>query len=176
MQPTRPTDASRKNENIFLENQYFSRESGCTESIFATLRQNIFANPPDILPGHSHTYTLLNFSRTFCRKLHRTATFCAVKRANKNVRVVIFFSTTSTHKNHKKLKANNLPINNVRVVHKSITTRTPIITKPLILSILHFISVRVITKNITTRTPNIAKPLISNTLHLTHVRVAFRSV
>lgn len=56
MQPTRSIYASRKNENIFLENQYFSRESGCPESIFATLRQNIFANPPDILPWHSHIH------------------------------------------------------------------------------------------------------------------------
>ncbi len=28
MRPARPLDASRKIENIFLENQYFSRESG----------------------------------------------------------------------------------------------------------------------------------------------------
>lgn len=93
-----------------------------------------------------------------------------------SVRVVIFFSTTSTHKNHKKLKVNNLPTNNVRVVHKSITTSTPNTTKPLISNTLHFTHVRVITKSITTRTPNTAKPLILNTLHFTHVRVAFRSV
>ncbi|MDE5890670.1 MAG: hypothetical protein K2H10_06625, partial [Bacteroidales bacterium] len=109
------------------------------------------------------TYILLNFSRIFCRKLHRelhrTATFCAVKRANKNVRVVKQNITTRTLNIAKSLTLNILQFTRVRVVLKNITTRTPNIAKPLTLNTLHFTRVRVVTKSITTRTPYTAKPL-----------------